>query len=167
MNSPANKRKVKIVCTLGPASNTREHLIALIEEGLDVARLNFSHGTHDYHRGLIQSVREASLFTKKPIMLMQDLQGPKIRAGVLPKEGILLKEGDVVLLYPEGATPKTSATGKILIPISAEIAQAIAVSVQKGARILFDDGKIATRATAVNPPEIVVEVEVGGKLTSN
>ncbi len=166
MNSTASKRRVKIVCTLGPSSSSREQIESLIEEGLDVARLNFSHGTHDYHRGLIQAVREASERQKKPIMLMQDLQGPKIRAGMLPKEGVQLKAGDVVLLYPEGSTPKTSTTGKIAIPISAEIAQAIAVSVQKGARILFDDGKIATRATAVTPPEMVVEVEVGGRLTS-
>jgi pyruvate kinase len=98
---------------------------------------------------------------------MQDLQGPKIRAGVLPKGGIELRPGDVVLLYPEGATPKMSTQGRIPIPISAEIAQAVANDAEKGARILFDDGRIATRATQVSPPEIVVEVEVGGRLTSN
>ena len=167
MNLATNKRRVKIVCTLGPASSQQEQIAALIQDGMDIARLNFSHGTHDFHRGLIQSIRNASQQKAKPVMIMQDLQGPKIRAGTLPPEGIQIKAGDIVLLYPEGATPKTSTTGKIGIPISAEIAQAIALSVQKGARILFDDGKIATHAIAIHPPEIVVEVEVGGRLTSH
>jgi pyruvate kinase len=162
-----SKRKAKIVCTLGPSTQSLENIIRLIEEGMDVARLNFSHGTHDFHRGLIQNVREAAKKVGKPVAIMQDLQGPKLRAGVLPKGGIDLKAGDVVLLYPEGSTPKLSTHGRIAIPISAEIAQAVSVDAQVGARILFDDGKIATRATQVSPPEMVVEVEVGGKLTDH
>lgn len=134
---------------------------------MDIARLNFSHGTHDFHRGLIANIREAAQRAGRPVTIMQDLQGPKLRAGVLPKGGITLKAGDTVLLFPEGSTPKTSTQGKIAIPISAEIAQAISVDVQKGARILFDDGKLETHTIAVNPPEIVVEVKVGGVLTSN
>ena len=134
---------------------------------MDIARLNFSHGTHDFHRGLIANIREASKRAGRPITIMQDLQGPKLRAGVLPKGGIQLNKGDTLLLFPEGSTPKTSTQGKIAVPISAEIAASISVDVQKGARILFDDGKIATRTLQVSPPEIVVEVEVGGVLTSN
>lgn len=160
-------RKVKIVCTLGPATSSREQIAELIKAGMDVARLNFSHGTHDFHRGLIENIREAAKSHRKAIAIMQDLQGPKLRAGVLPKEGIDLKAGDVVLLYPEGSTPKTSTKGKIPIPISAEIALPISSDARAGSRVLFDDGKIATRVTLVNPPEIIVEVEVGGKLTSN
>ncbi|HUP58495.1 MAG TPA: pyruvate kinase, partial [Bdellovibrionota bacterium] len=136
------RRKVKIVCTLGPASNTEEKIRQLITEGMDVARLNFSHGTHDFHRGMIQMIRKCAAEAERPVAIMQDLQGPKIRAGKLPKGGIELKPGDTVLLYPEGSTPRTSTTGKILVPISAEIAQAVSVDTQKGARILFDDGKI-------------------------
>jgi pyruvate kinase len=165
MNS-LTRRRVKIVCTLGPSSQSFEQIAALIEEGLDVARLNFSHGTHEFHRGLIQNVREAARSKNRPVGIMQDLQGPKLRVGVLPKGGIDLRSGDVVLLYPEGSTPKMSTQGRIAIPISAEIAQAVAVDAEKGARILFDDGKIATRAIQISAPEIVVEVEVGGKLTS-
>jgi pyruvate kinase len=166
-SSNANLRKVKIVCTLGPSTSTLEQISQLIESGMDVARLNFSHGTHDFHRGLIQNIREASRRHGKPVAIMQDLQGPKLRAGVLPKGGIELKAGEVLLLHPEGSTPKSSTQGKIALPISAEIAASIAADVQPGSRILFDDGKIATRVSSVNPPEIVVEVEVGGRLTSN
>src|SRR3954462_2025015 len=118
-----NRRKVKIVCTLGPASKTLEQISSLVEAGMDIARLNFSHGTHDFHRSLIQNIREAAKRAKRPIAIMQDLQGPKIRLGVLPKGGIEVKAGDVLLLYPEGSTPRTSTQGKIAIPISAEIAQ--------------------------------------------
>ncbi|MDR3608414.1 MAG: pyruvate kinase [Oligoflexia bacterium] len=161
------RRKVKIVCTLGPSSSSAERIAQLIEAGMDVARLNFSHGTHDFHRGLIQNIREASRKAKKPVAIMQDLQGPKLRAGKLAKGGIDLKAGDVVVLYPEGTTPRTSTHGRIAIPISAEIALAVSSDAKVGARILFDDGKIQTRASQVSPPEMVVEVEVGGKLTDH
>lgn len=166
-SSNGNLRKVKIVCTLGPSTSSLEQISQLIEAGMDVARLNFSHGTHDFHRGLIQNIREASRRHGKAVAIMQDLQGPKLRAGVLPKGGIELKNGETLLLYPEGSTPKTSTQGKTPVPISAEIAASISADVQQGSRILFDDGKIETRVTAVNPPEIVVDVQVGGRLTSN
>lgn len=162
-----SRRKVKIVCTLGPASSSLDRLQKLIEEGLDIARLNFSHGTHEFHAGLIANIREASRRCGKPVAIMQDLQGPKLRVGNLPKGGIDLKAGDTILLYPEGSTPKSSPHGKILIPISAEIAGPVSADTQKGARILFDDGRIATIATEVNPPEIIAEVEVGGHLTDH
>lgn len=160
-------RRAKIVSTLGPASDTPDLVRGLIERGLDVARLNFSHGDHSYHRKLYQTVREQALVSNKRVAILQDLQGPKLRAGALPKEGVELKSGDHVLLYPEGADPKLSKTGKILVPISAEIAGPVSRSVRKGASILFDDGKILTEAIEVREPEIVVEVKVGGKLTSH
>jgi pyruvate kinase len=163
----SSKRRVKIVCTLGPSSNTPDKIYSLIQDGLDVARLNFSHGTHEFHAGLIRAIRDSAKRAGKQVAIMQDLQGPKLRAGKLPPEGIHLKAGDIVLLYPEGSSPRLSTTGRIPIPISAEIAQAIAVDTEKGARILFDDGKLQTRVQHVEAPEIVVEVEVGGKLTSH
>ncbi len=160
------KRKVKIVCTLGPASQTPEQIAALIDQGMDVARLNFSHGKHSFHSGLIDTIRKVAKEKDRSIAIMQDLQGPKLRVGVLPKEGITLNAGDVVLLYPEGASPKLSTHGKIPIPISAEIAGPVSADTQKDALILFDDGKIMTRVTEVSSPELVVQVEVGGLLTS-
>ncbi len=161
------KRKVKIVCTLGPASQSTEQISALVEAGMDVARLNFSHGTHEFHKHLINSIREAARQKNRLVGIMQDLQGPKLRVGILPREGIELKAGDHVLLYPEGSTPHLSTHGKIPLPISAEIAHAVAVDAQPGCRILFDDGKIFTRVIQVSAPDIVIEVEIGGKLTSN
>ncbi len=163
----SSARRVKIVCTLGPSSQSPERIRALVDAGMDIARLNFSHGTHDFHRNLVKTVREAAKAAGKHVAILQDLQGPKIRCGKIPAPGIELKKGDIVLLYPEGKAPQQSTEGKILIPISAEIAQSVSSDARVGARILFDDGKLSTRALSISPPEMVVEVEVGGLLTSN
>lgn len=152
---------------MGPSTNTVEKVSALISAGLDIARLNFSHGTHDGHRKMIQNIREASKAAGKYVAIMQDLQGPKLRLGKLAEGGVTLQTGEQVLLFPEGYEIKSSLTGKIPLPISAEIAEGICKDVQKGARILFDDGKVSTIVRSVNLPEILVEVEVGGKLTSH
>jgi pyruvate kinase len=163
----SSRRKVKIVCTLGPVSNTQEKIEALIRAGLDTARLNFSHGTHEVHRALFKAVRDAGKATGKHIGVLQDLQGPKLRLGKLPPEGVFLKAGDEVLLYPEGTDPKASLVGRIPMPISAEIAEPLSRDLKKGARILFDDGKISSEVKEVKSPEIIITVSVGGKLTSN
>ncbi|MBC7690782.1 MAG: pyruvate kinase [Methylotenera sp.] len=152
---------------MGPSTKTLEQLVKLIDSGMDIARLNFSHGTHDFHKNLITNIREASKIAGRPIAIMQDLQGPKVRAGKLPPGGLDLKAGDTLLLYPEGSTPKQSTVGKILVPISAEIAMSVSSDAQVGARILFDDGKIMTRVSKVSPPEMIAEVEIGGKLTDH
>lgn len=161
------RRRVKIVCTLGPSSSSPERIAALIEAGMDVARLNFSHGTHEFHAGLIAAIRDASKRAKKTVAILQDLQGPKLRVGKLGPKGIELKAGDTLLLHPEGKAPKLSTKGRIPIPISAEIAEAIARDVSKGARILFDDGKLATVVSQVAGSDIVVQTETGGRLTDH
>jgi pyruvate kinase len=166
MHSSPN-RKVKIVGTLGPASNTQEKIEALIRAGLDTARLNFSHGTHDVHRGLFKAVRDASANCGRHVAVLQDLQGPKLRLGKLPPEGIHLKAGDEVLLYPEGTNPRSSLVGRIPMPISAEIAEPLSRDLKKGARVLFDDGKVSSEVKEVHAPEIVITISIGGKLTSN
>jgi pyruvate kinase len=160
-------RKVKIVGTLGPASKTVEQIQKLIEAGLDIARLNFSHGTHDFHRSMIENIREASKRAGKTVAIMQDLQGPKIRAGKLPGGPMDLKAGDVCVLYPEGSTPRMNLEGRIALPISAEIAMAVATDTRVGNKILFDDGKISTVIREISAPEILVEVDVGGRLSDN
>lgn len=166
MNS-SSKRRVKIVGTLGPSSRELSILTDLARAGLDVARLNFSHGTHDVHRATFEAVREAARKIGRNIGVLQDLQGPKIRAGVLPKEGIELKPGDVLLLHAEGKDPALSTQGRKAIPISAEIAEPIARTVSTRAPILFDDGKIVTHVVEARNGNIVVEVQHGGRLTSN
>lgn len=139
----------------------------MIDAGMDVVRQNFSHGTHEFHSNLYSQVRQISKAKGHPVGILQDLQGPKLRLGKLPKEGVELKAGDTVLLYPDGTTPKGSTKGRIALPISAEIAEAVSRDVSVGASILFDDGRVSTRASQVNAPEIVVEVVSGGLLTSH
>ena len=163
----SSRRKVKIVCTLGPSSQTTEKIEILIRAGLDTARLNFSHGTHEFHKGLFHSVRIAAKNAGKHVGVLQDLQGPKLRVGKLAPEGMLLKAGDELLMYPEGTSPKSSTVGRITIPMNAEIAGPISKDVRKGSRILFDDGKISSEVKEVYAPEIVLTVSVGGRLTSN
>jgi len=134
---------------------------------MDVARLNFSHGTHEFHAGLIETIRSCASEAGKTVAIMQDLQGPKIRLGKLPPEGVDLQNGEKYCLFPEGSPPKSLQQGERALPIMAEIAAAVAADVRPGARILFDDGKVATRALHVDGAEIHIQVEVGGKVTSH
>jgi len=140
---------------------------ALIEAGMDIARLNFSHGTHEFHANLVRMIRECAQQAGKTVAIMQDLQGPKIRLGKLPPEGVQLSPGEKYCLHPEGTTPTSLQAGELHLPIMAEIAAAVAADVRPGARILFDDGKVSTRTLSVSGSEIHVQVEYGGKLTSN
>ena len=85
------KRMTKIVCTIGPASRNYKMIKDLIKKGMNVARLNFSHGTHEEHQQAIENIRKASLKTGKVVAILQDLGGPKIRIGKIRKESVLLK----------------------------------------------------------------------------
>jgi pyruvate kinase len=96
-------RKAKIVATLGPSSNSPEIIRRLIMAGMDVARLNFSHGSHEDHSLLIENIRTLSQELNHPVALLQDLQGPKIRVGNLPSP-IDLVAGEIVSLYSAGAS---------------------------------------------------------------
>ena len=163
----SSSRRVKIVCTLGPATSSRKAIHALAKEGMDVARLNFSHGDHEFHAGLLKSVREVARSSGRNVAVMQDLQGPKISLGRLPPEGVELEAGDRVVLHPEGSTPRMSLKGRKALPISREIAESIAQDAQKGAKILFDDGRLISSVMQTSPPEILVEIEIGGLVTSH
>ena len=90
--------KTKIVCTIGPASSSPEVLRALAEAGMNVARINFSHGTHDSNTKIIKTIKDLREKTGKNLGILQDLGGPKIRVGDLPREGVSLPEGDTILL---------------------------------------------------------------------
>jgi pyruvate kinase len=89
-------RKAKIVATLGPSSNTAGLIEALVDAGINVARLNFSHGTYESHLELINIVRSLSIKKNNPVTILQDLQGPKLRVGDLPKGGVFLKAGEII-----------------------------------------------------------------------
>src|SRR5688572_17214731 len=105
-------KRTKIVCTIGPASRDPEMLEKMVRAGMNVARLNFSHGSHDDHAKLIATIREVAAKTGEAVALLQDLQGPKIRVGDLPKDGVTLVKGESVTFTTEkdAALPKISVT---------------------------------------------------------
>ncbi|MBW3570239.1 MAG: pyruvate kinase, partial [Gemmatimonadetes bacterium] len=103
------QRRTKIVCTLGPASWSPERIESLIAAGMDVARINFSHGDLPRHAETIRNVREASTRVGRPIAVLGDLQGPKIRVGVLPQP-VVLRPGDRVVFPPRATTTPAPAS---------------------------------------------------------
>ena len=94
------RRKTKIIATLGPAVESAEAIDALVEAGMDVARLNFSHGTRDTHRRFFQWVRQSSHRFHKPVAILQDIQGPRIRVGTFPDGSVTLERGAEVMFVP-------------------------------------------------------------------
>ena len=155
-------RFAKIVCTLGPSSNTREKIVALINAGMNVARLNFSHGTHQDHGQIIDLLRDISDQNGTPITILQDLQGPKMRIGLLPDQKIELKAGDQVCLSSE----KTFVANKGDIFIPFEIPD-LHKALSPGNHILLDDGNIEMKVLSVSGERIEAEVLLGGVLKSN
>ncbi len=150
-------RRTKIVATLGPASSDPATLDQLIAAGVDVFRLNFSHGTHDSHAAIFRSVREASARAGRHIAVLQDLSGPKIRTGALNGGAPLaLKSGDELRI---GAGDKAGGPGRVFTAY-AELIDAVG----EGARLLLDDGKIELRVTGKSGGELVTTVVNGGTL---
>jgi pyruvate kinase len=156
-------RKVKIVATIGPASQEEAVIERLLLAGMDVARLNFSHGTHETHAARISQLREVSTRLGRPLGLLQDLQGPKIRVGILPAP-VTLVPGSTVLLYPEGGNQPQNTNSQALIPV--DFPQ-LFDSVMPGIRILLDDGRMALSVLSVQDKQVEAEVKTGGVLTSN
>ncbi len=155
---PTPLRRTKIVCTLGPATESRDQIRALVEAGMNVARLNFSHGTLDWHRRRIRTIREITAETGRPIGILQDLPGPKIRVGEIPQGPVKLKAGKRFILTTDAA-PGNKRQASINQP-------ALAEQVEPGDPILLADGQIRLRVTSVDERGIVCEVEAGGKLGS-
>lgn len=148
-------KRTKIICTLGPSTSTLDTIIALIENGMDVARLNFSHGTHDEQKQRIELVREASRKTGKPIAILQDLQGPKIRIGELIKN-VLLNPGDRLRITTEdiiGDYHIVSTSYKEIVK-----------DVQPDDIILVDDGRIELKVLSKTKTEIETQIVIGGIL---
>ncbi len=157
-----NRRKAKIVATIGPACDSEAKLRELILAGVDVVRLNFSHGTHAEHHRRITLVRQISREIKKPISILQDLQGPKMRVGKLPDTGIELAVGNVVLLTANAGNPPKGID--FVIPM--EVPE-LTRSVHKGNRILLDDGRLELQVTTIKADSVEAVVKLGGKLTSH
>ncbi len=157
---PTHRRRAKIVCTIGPASESEDAMRNLMLEGMDVARLNFSHGTYDEHLRRIQRLRTIASDLGRPICILQDLQGPKIRTGKLKERAaIALATGQTVTITSEDVfgTSETIATSY----------KALAKDVRPGERILLSDGKIELVVRQINASNVICEVLNGGTLAEN
>ena len=144
--------RTKIVCTLGPSTSTDDAIRGLIEAGMNVARVNFSHGTHEQHAATIAMVRHLADESGKPVAILGDLQGPRIRIGDLDKP-ITLKVGEDVVLVHEGE----ERNGEI--PVTYD---QLAHDVRVGDRILIDDGLIEFVALEVGNARVKARVLNGG-----
>src|SRR6201995_1079265 len=150
-------RHSKIVCTIGPATSTAEMVERLILAGMDVARLNFSHGTHAEHAGRIALLREAAMKHGKPIAILADLQGPKIRTGTLAgNTPVELKAGQRFTITTAKVTGDSNRVSTTFRPLPREV--------HRGNRILLSDGLIELRVTEVLGEKVVTEVVNGGVL---
>lgn len=153
-------RKTKIICTIGPASNTKEMISKLIDGGMNVARLNFSHGTYDSHLSTINNIKEARSEKRQPVAILLDTKGPEIRIGKFENpKGIYLKYEDEIILTTEdvlGTKEKVSLTYKELYR-----------DISSGQIILVDDGRLKLEVKEIIGTDIVCKVITGGMLTDN
>lgn len=150
-------RRTKLICTLGPACDSVDGLKALIDAGMDVARFNFSHGTHEEHGERLARLRQASAEMKKPVAALQDLCGPKIRTGTFDAPFELKTGTDIVLVEGDGRGEPDR------IPITYE---GLAADVRLGDRIMFDDGRIVMQVTKIEADKVIVRITQGGGMRS-
>lgn len=165
-------RKAKIVCTIGPASESPMTLDRLIESGMNAARLNFSHGSHASHAVAITAIRQAAARHGTAVAIIQDLQGPRIRLGLVSNEGIEVTSGQKVRLRAP-ALPGEEGTGQIS-PFVPSLLSEIPVTypmlgrdLRVGARVLINDGLIELLADRVTDTVVECTVITGGKITSH
>jgi len=151
-------RKAKIVCTIGPASESVEVLKKLIQAGMNVARLNFSHGTHEEHAMRIANIRRAAEEVGKPVAILLDTKGPEIRTGVLASDSVELEEGKRIVLTAE----EVAGTAERVSITYGELCK----DVKPGDTILIDDGLIGLTVEEVRGSDIVCQIRNGGTLKS-
>jgi pyruvate kinase len=152
-------RRAKIVCTLGPATSSQERITGLIRAGLDVARLNLSHGTHDDHFAVYHRVRAGSAETGRAVGVLADLQGPKIRLGTFPGGPVVLKPGEQFIITTDdvpGTEHEASTTY-----------QGLPGDVRQGDRVLIDDGNVSLEVLSATDTRVVTRVVVGGKISNH
>lgn len=152
-----DERKTKIVATAGPATGTREDIAGVCRAGANVIRVNFAHGSAQWHRDVIRWVREVAADLDAPIAVLADLAGPKIRIGDLPAPASLAAGQQVVL------TPADEAAGNELPTTYPGLCR----DVGQGSRILLDDGRLELIVAAVDPPRVMAVVERGGTLLAH
>ncbi|WP_410568518.1 pyruvate kinase [Amycolatopsis sp. cmx-4-61] len=152
-------RRAKIVCTLGPATATPEKMRALVDAGMDVARMNFSHGSHSDHKQVYDLIRAAAADSGRAVGILADLQGPKIRLGTFAGGPVEWHNGDIVRITVEdvaGTHDRVSTTYK-----------GLARDAKPGDRLLVDDGKVGLVVRKVEGPDVVCEVTEGGPVSNN
>src|SRR6516162_7006445 len=143
-------RRTKIVCTIGPASDSEEMIARLITAGMNVARLNFSHGTPEYQRDLVRKVKRVRKALNKPVAILQDLQGPKIRIGVISSGVVQLQPGQDFTLTTNSVRGDAHRASVSLKTLTGEV--------KAGHPILLADGNIELRVEKVSPPDIHCKV---------
>jgi len=153
------ERRARIVATIGPASRDKIILRTLLESGVDIIRLNFSHGDHADHAEVVHRAREAAESLDRPVTILQDLQGPKIRVGGIAGGSAALVAGQTFSLYAFEAVGDEHGAS-VDVPNLPE-------AVEPGGRILLDDGAIELRVTGVLPDRVETRVVVGGVLKPN
>src|SRR6185503_17962731 len=156
---PAMKRRAKIVCTLGPATSSPEKIRELVDAGMDVARLNLSHGTREEHAAVYRNVRAASDAAQRAVAVLVDLQGPKIRLGEFEDGGVTLASGDrfTITTEPVEGTRELASTTYA----------ALAKDVVAGARVLIDDGRVALRVDDTDGVRVRTTVVEGGRISDH
>jgi pyruvate kinase len=156
-NSMSMARRAKIICTIGPACHSEAAMRDLLRLGMDVARLNFSHGTHEDHVRNIDRLRRAAEREHRSVCILQDLQGPKIRTGRLERnQAVLLKTGSTVLITPRDIAGTPTRISTTFPDLASEL--------QSGARVLLSDGLIELRVCGVRGKDVVCNVVNGGWL---
>ena len=154
----SDRRKVKIVATVGPSSSDKATLTKLVEAGVDVFRLNFSHGTHEEHKARFTLIREIEAELNKPLAILMDLQGPKLRLGKIPGDKIAISVGQMIELVVTEDTDKPAA---LLLP-HPEIMSVLKL----GSHLLVDDGRVKLRVESCDGESAVVKVISGKYLSS-
>ena len=152
-------RRAKIVCTLGPATTSAENLRELVRAGMDVARLNLSHGDHADHEQVYTDVRKASDDTGRAVGILVDLQGPKIRTARFENGPIQLVPGATFTITTRDVPGDEKEVGTTYAGLPGDVTA--------GDRILIDDGKLALIATEVTERDVVCQVLEGGTLSNN
>ncbi|MFG2317774.1 pyruvate kinase [Streptomyces tendae] len=153
-------RRAKIVCTLGPATDSYDQIKDLVDAGMDIARFNFSHGTHAEHEERYRRVRKASDETGRSVGALADLQGPKIRLGHFGEGPVLLERGDsFTITVEEGVAGDRHTCGTTYAGLAGDVTS--------GERVLVDDGKVCLEVTGVDGPHVRTRVIEGGMVSDH
>jgi pyruvate kinase len=158
MDTYFKKRKTKIICTIGPSSDSKENILKLQEKGMDIARLNFSHGTHEYHKKIFDHIHEINKGLETPIGMILDTKGPEIRIGKFEAPVMLEDNSDIII-----TTEDIEWSTKDKIQISYKNLTDV---IEKGSLIYIADGTIELKVIDINGKEVTCKVSIGGEVNT-